>query len=118
MAQKRPRIYRTRGGHAPRARVHASWSPIGQRQRRQTTVRVVGVLVGLVLLAGLAAAASFNAFLQTLPSIHGLDASTLAGDTVIADRSGAVLADVGEHGNHRLVVRLKDVSPKLIQATI
>ena len=118
MAQKRPRIYKTRGGHSPRARVHASWSPIGQRQRRQTVVRLLGVLLGLVLVAVVAADAYAEQFLQTLPSVHGLDASTFAGDTVVTDRTGVVLADVGEHGNHRLVVRLKDVSPKLIQATI
>jgi membrane peptidoglycan carboxypeptidase len=118
MAQKRPRIYKTRGGHSPRARVHASWSPIGQRQRRQTVVRLLGVLLGLVLVGAVAADAYAEQFLQTLPSVHGLDASTFTGDTVITDRNGVVLADVGEHGNHRLVVRLKDVSPKLIQATI
>src|SRR5919197_268605 len=116
MAEKRPRIYKTRGGHSPRARVHASWSPIGQRQRRQTVVRLLGVLLGLVLVAVVAADAYAEQFLQTLPSIHGLDASTFTGDTVITDRAGVVLADVGEHGNHRLVVRLKDVSPELILA--
>ena len=118
MAEKRPRIYKTRGGHSPRARVHASWSPIGQRQRRQTVVRLLGVFLGLLLVAAVGADAYAEQFLQTLPSVHGLDASTFAGDTVISDRNGVVLADVGEHGNHRLVVRLKDVSPKVIQATI
>src|SRR5439155_17120044 len=106
MAQKRPRIYRTRGGHSPRARVHASWSPIGQRQRRQTAVRLLGILLGLLLVAAVAADAYAEQFLQTLPSIHGLDASTFSGDTVITDRTGVDLADVAEHCNHRLVVRL------------
>ena len=118
MAQNRPRKYRTQGGHQPRARVHASWSPIGQRQRRKAVVRSLGILVGLFLVGTLAADAYAEQFLQSLPSVHGLDASTFAGDTVITDRSGVVLADVGEHGNHRLVVPLKQVSPKLIQATI
>src|SRR5205823_2706714 len=118
MALKRPPKYRTRGGHEPRARVHASWSPIGQRHRRQAAVRVVGVLMGLVLVAALAGAAYADQFLQSLPSVHGLDAAGLTGDTVITDRSGMLLADVGEHGNHRLVVRLKDVSPKLVPDSI
>src|SRR5437868_4557132 len=118
MAQKRPHKYRTKGGHEPRARVHAAWSPIGQRNRRQTLIRALGVFVGVLLVAAVAADAYAEQFLQSLPSVHGLDASTFTGDTVITDRGGVVLADVGEHGNHRLVVPLKQVSPKLVQATI
>ena len=38
---------------------------------------------------------------------------------MITDSTGTVvLADVGNHGDHRLAVKLKDIAPTVIQATV
>jgi membrane peptidoglycan carboxypeptidase len=118
MSRNVPARVRTRGGHSPRARIHATWSPIGQRLRRNTVLRGLGVLLGLMLVVGLAADAYAQSFFDSLPSIQGLDSAAFAGDTVITDSKGVLLADVGNHGDHRLAVKLKDVSPVMIQATV
>jgi membrane peptidoglycan carboxypeptidase len=118
MAKNVPEKIRTKGGHRPRARVHANWSPIGQRLRRVALMRGLGVLVAVVLVVGFAVDAYAQSFFDSLPSIQGLDSNAFAGDTLITDRNGGVLADVGNHGDHRLAVRLKDVSPVAIQATV
>src|SRR5712692_172729 len=118
MPKNTPTRIKTKSGHAPRARLHAPWSPIGQQKRRQATVRVLGVVVGLLLVAGVAADAYAEAFMASLPSFKGLDTATFKGDTLIYDRNGKLLADVGEHGDRHLIVKLNQISPKLIQATI
>lgn len=112
-----PRI-RTNGGHKPRARIHAWWSPIGQRKRHITALRLLGATVGVFLLLGFAGDAYAQIFFDSLPSIQGLNSGGFTGDTVITDSSGKLLADVGNHGNHRLAVSLKDVAPVMIQATV
>jgi membrane peptidoglycan carboxypeptidase len=118
MSRDIPEKITTKGGHRPRARIHADWSPIGQRLRRNAMLRVVGVILALLLVVGFAADAYAQSFFDSLPSIQGLDSAVFAGDTVITDRKGVVLADVGNHGDHRLAVRLKDISPVTIQATV
>src|SRR5438309_3103905 len=118
MARNVPQKIKTKGGHRPRARVHAGWSPIGQRLRRVALVRGLGVFLAVVLVIGFAVDAYAQSFFDSLPSIQGLDSSSFAGDTLITDRSGAVLADVGNHGDHRLAVKLKDIAPVMIQATV
>ncbi len=118
MARNVPEKIKTKGGHRPRARVHAGWSPIGQRLRRVAILRGLGVLVAVVLVVGFAVDAYAQSFFDSLPSIQGLDSAAFAGDTLITDRNGAVLADVGNHGDHRLAVKLKDISPVMIQATV
>ena len=118
MSRDIPEKITTKGGHRPRARIHADWSPIGQRLRRNATLRVVGVVLALLLVVGLAADAYAQSFFDSLPSIQGLDSAVFAGDTIITDRRGVVLADVGNHGDHRLAVKLKDVAPIAIQATV
>src|SRR5579864_1102198 len=119
MARNVPERVRTKGGHSPRARIHAAWSPIGQKMRRTTVLRGLGVVLAMLLVLGLAADAYAQSFFDSLPSIQGLDSATFAGDTVITDNVGkVVLADVGNQGDHRVAVRLKDVSPIAIQATI
>ena len=118
MSRDIPETIKTKGGHRPRARIHADWSPIGQRLRRNATLRIVGVLLGLLLVVGLAADAYAQSFFDGLPSIQGLDSAVFAGDTVITDRNGVILADVGNHGDHRLAVKLKDIAPVAIQATV
>src|SRR5260370_830210 len=41
-----------------------------------------------------------------------------AGDTVITSSDGVLLADVGNHGDHRLAVKLAQVAPVMVQATV
>ncbi len=118
MARSVPQKIKTKGGHRPRARVHAAWSPIGQRLRRVAIVRGLGALLAVLLVVGFAVDAYAQSFFDSLPSIQGLDSSSFAGDTLIVDRSGALLGDVGNHGDHRLAVKLKDISPVMIQATV
>jgi membrane peptidoglycan carboxypeptidase len=118
MSRDIPETIKTKGGHRPRARIHADWSPIGQRLRRNAMLRIVGVVLGLLLVVGLAADAYAQSFFDGLPSIQGLDSAVFAGDTVITDRHGVILADVGNHGDHRLAVKLKDIAPVAIQATV
>src|SRR5229473_1394446 len=118
MARNVPEKIKTKGGHRPRARVHAGWSPIGQRLRRVALMRGLGVFVAVALVAGFAVDAYAQSFFDGLPSIQGLDSAAFAGDTLITDRKGAILADVGNHGDHRLAVKLKDISPVAIQATV
>jgi len=81
-------------------------------------LRGLGVLLAGVLVVGLAADAYAQSFFDSLPSIQGLDSAAFAGDTVITDKNGVLLADVGNHGDHRLAVKLKDVAPVMIQATV
>jgi len=87
--------------------------------RRTALLRGLGFLLGLLLLVGLAGDAYAQSFFDSLPSIQGLDSAAFAGDTVITDYTGKVqLADVGNHGDHRLAVRLKDVNPVMVNATV
>ena len=118
MARNVPEKIKTKGGHRPRARIHATWSPIGQKMRRTATVRGLGAVLAVLLVIGFAADAYAQSFFDSLPSIHGLDSAGFAGDTIITDRNGVLLADVGNHGDHRLAVKLKDVAPIMIQATV
>jgi membrane peptidoglycan carboxypeptidase len=119
MARNVPDRIKTKGGHSPRARIHAAWSPIGQKMRRTAMLRGLGAMLGVVLVIGLAADAYAQSFFDSLPSIQGLDSKAFAGDTIITDSTGTVvLADVGNQGDHRLAVRLKDVAPVMVQATV
>src|SRR5215467_11867394 len=119
MGRNVPEKIKTKGGHQPRARIHAGWSPIGQHHRRVAILRALGVLVAVALVLGFAVDAYAQTFFDSLPSIRGLDSAAFAGDTLISDRNGRELADVGYHtGDHRLAVRLQDISPNMINATI
>src|SRR5712691_544975 len=118
MARNVPQKIKTKGGHCPRARVHAGWSPIGQRLRRVALMRGLGVFVAVVLVVGFAVDAYAQSFFDGLPSIQGLDSNSFAGDTQVTDRTGFILADVGTEGDHRLSVKLKYVNPVMIQATV
>ena len=120
MSRTVPEKIKTKGGHQPRARIHAGWSPIGQHHRRVALLRGLGVFLGVVLVLGFAVDAYAQSFFDSLPSIRGLDSAAFAGDTVITDRTGKVLlADVGYHqGDHRQAVLLKNVAPAVIQATV
>jgi membrane peptidoglycan carboxypeptidase len=119
MARNVPERIKTKGGHSPRARIHAAWSPIGQKMRRTAILRGLAAVIAIVFVLGLAADAYAQSFFDSLPSIQGLDSAAFAGDTLITDSTGKiVLADVGNQGDHRLAVKLKDVAPVAIQATV
>jgi membrane peptidoglycan carboxypeptidase len=118
MSRNVPEKIKTKAGHRPRARVHASWSPIGQKVRRAGAFRTLGVVLGVLLVVGFAADAYAQTFFDSLPSIQGLDSAAFAGDTLITDRGGTVLADIGNHGDHRLAVKLNQVAPVMVQATV
>src|SRR3979409_1676033 len=118
MSRNVPEKILTKGGHRPRARLHADWSPIGQRLRRNALLRGLGVILGVLLVVGLAADAYAQSFFDSLPAIQGLDSAVFAGDTIITDRKGVILADVGNHGDHRLAVKLNAIAPVAIQATV
>jgi len=119
MSRNVPEKIKTRGGHKPRARIHAGWSPIGQHHRRIALLRGLGVFVAVVLVLGFAVDAYAQSFFDSLPSIRGLDTASFAGDTVITDRNGVLLGDVGySTGDHRLAVQLKAVAPTMVQATV
>ncbi len=119
MSRTIPEKITTKGGHRPRARIHAGWSPIGQHHRRVVLLRALGVLIAVVLVLGFAVDAYAQSFFDSLPSIRGLDAATFAGDTVITDRTGnTILARVGNQGDHRQAVRLQDVNHIMILATV
>jgi membrane peptidoglycan carboxypeptidase len=112
-----PRI-RTRSGHRPRARLHANWSPAAKHRARRTLIRVLGVGGALFLLLAIGVNVYAVSFLDSLPSVDGLDSSQFGGDAIIFDRNGKQLADIGQHGDRRLNVTLDQVSPKLVQATV
>ncbi|HZK75212.1 MAG TPA: transglycosylase domain-containing protein, partial [Clostridia bacterium] len=78
----------------------------------------MGVILAVLLVVGLAADAYAQNFFDSLPSISGLDSAVFAGDTIITDKHGVILADVGNHGDHRLAVKLNAIAPVVIQATV
>ena len=87
------------------------------RRSRSRRVLLLGLLAlfGLPLLAVPAVAAGS---VGALPAVDGLSASGLNQDTLIFDRHGVLLDDIGLNGDHRIVVPLKYISPFVKQATI
>jgi membrane peptidoglycan carboxypeptidase len=73
------------------------------------------VMISLPLMTIPALAAST---VGDLPAVTGLSSTGLPQDMLIFDRHGNLLADVGDQGDHRIVVPLGYVSPNLINATI
>src|SRR5256714_516826 len=53
-----------------------------------------------------------------LPAIDGLSSSGLHQDMLIFDRHGTLIDDIGDHGDHRIVVPLNSMSAFVRQATI
>ncbi len=82
--------------------------------RRNLIVAFI-VVVTLPLLTAPALAAQT---VGDLPAVTGLSASGLPQDMLIFDRNGNLLADVGDQGDHRVVVPLSYISPNVINATI
>ena len=53
-----------------------------------------------------------------LPAVDGLSSSGLHQDMLIFDRHGTLIDDIGDHGDHRIVVPLSYMSPFVRQASI
>jgi membrane peptidoglycan carboxypeptidase len=53
-----------------------------------------------------------------LPAVSGLSSNKMEQDTLIYDRHGALLADIGKAGDHRIVVPLNYISPWVVKATL
>jgi membrane peptidoglycan carboxypeptidase len=53
-----------------------------------------------------------------LPAVSGLASNKMEQDTLIYDRRGNLLADVGKEGNHRIVVPLNYITPWVVKATL
>src|SRR5437899_5189517 len=53
-----------------------------------------------------------------LPAVSGLASNKMEQDTLIYDRHGTLLADIGKAGDHRIVVPLNYVSPWVVKATL
>ena len=89
------------------------------RRRRRALQRnmIVGLLVLITLpLVTLPALAAQT--VGELPAVTGRTSSGLPQDMLIYDRHGTLLADVGDQGDHRIVVPLSYISPNVINATI
>ncbi|HEV2012839.1 MAG TPA: transglycosylase domain-containing protein [Candidatus Dormibacteraeota bacterium] len=53
-----------------------------------------------------------------LPAVSGLSSNNMEQDTLIYDRHGTLLADIGKAGDHRIVVPLNYISPWVVKATL
>jgi len=99
---------------------HANYHLHEWRRRRRVALQrnvLVGFLVAITLpLLTVPALAAQT--VGDLPAVTGLSSSALPQDMLIYDRHGNLLADVGEQGDHRIVVPLSYVSPNVINATI
>jgi membrane peptidoglycan carboxypeptidase len=99
---------------------HANYHMQEWRRRRRVAMRrnlIVGVLV-LITLPLLTVPALAAQTVGDLPAVTGLSSSGLPQDMLIYDRHGTLLADIGDQGDHRIVVPLSYISPNLINATI
>ena len=90
------------------------------RRRRKLTLQrnlIVSFIVLLTLPLTIVPALAAQT-VGDLPSVTGLASSALPQDMLIFDRHGNLLADIGDQGDHRIVVPLSYVSPYLLDATI
>jgi membrane peptidoglycan carboxypeptidase len=89
------------------------------RRRRRALQRnlIVGFLV-IITLPLVTVPALAAQTVGDLPAVTGLSSSGLPQDMLIYDRNGNLLADVGDQGDHRIVVPLSYISPNVINATI
>jgi 1A family penicillin-binding protein len=90
-----------------------------RRRRRGTLQR--NVIIGIIAMLTLPLMTVPAIAAQTvgeLPSVLGLASTGLPQDMLIFDRRGNLLADIGDQGDHRIVVPLSYISPNVINATI
>ncbi|HZV52398.1 MAG TPA: transglycosylase domain-containing protein, partial [Candidatus Dormibacteraeota bacterium] len=101
-----------------RKSVLQGWLPRARRRSRIDLTPFLAALVILVAVSGVGGGMYAASFMRSLPPVNGLDATLLKGDTLIYDRNGVELADVGRQGNHLRTVPLSQISPYLINATV
>jgi membrane peptidoglycan carboxypeptidase len=91
-----------------------------EMQRRSRFRRVLLLALVVVMALPLITVPALAAeSVGSLPAIEGLSAFTsLEQDMLIFDRHGTLIDDIGYHGDHRIVVPLKYVSPYVREATI
>ena len=82
---------------------------------RRAIVLTLILVIGLPLLTMPVIAAGS---VGDLPAIDGLSSSGLHQDMLIYDRHGTLIDDIGDHGDHRIVVPLNYISNYVKQASI
>src|SRR2546429_7589535 len=88
-------------------------------QRRSKGRRAFHLVAMLILALPLMVIPAFAAeSVGNLPAVDGLSATGLNQDMLIFDRHGTLIDDIGDHGDHRIVVPLNSMSPFVKQATI
>jgi membrane peptidoglycan carboxypeptidase len=99
---------------------HANYHLQEWRRRRRAAMQrnvlvafLVAITLPLVTVPAFAAQTVGN-----LPAVTGLSSTSLPQDMLIYDRHGNLLADIGDQGDHRIVVPLTYISPNVIDATI
>jgi membrane peptidoglycan carboxypeptidase len=89
-----------------------------KRSRRDLRRTVILGLIVVLLLPVLGIPAVTAQAVGPLPAVSGLASNKMEQDTLIYDRHGNLLADVGKEGNHRIVVPLNYISPWVVKATL
>jgi membrane peptidoglycan carboxypeptidase len=99
---------------------HASYHLQQWHRRRRSGLQrnLIVAFIVLLTLPLLTVPALAAQTVGDLPSVTGLASSALPQDMLIFDRQGNLLADIGDQGDHRIVVPLSYISPNLISATI
>src|SRR6266704_451494 len=88
-------------------------------QRRSKGRRAFLLLAVLILALPVMVIPAFAAeSVGNLPAVDGLSATGLHQDMLIFDRHGTLIDDIGDHGDHRIVVPLNSMSAFVKQATI
>ncbi|MEO6797794.1 MAG: transglycosylase domain-containing protein [Candidatus Dormibacter sp.] len=99
---------------------HASYRIKLWRRRRRAALRRIILLsfLALFMLPVLTVPAVAAQTVGDLPAVTGLSSNNLQQDMLIYDRHGSLLADIGDQGDHRIVVPLSYISTNVINATI
>jgi membrane peptidoglycan carboxypeptidase len=87
-----------------------------RRTKGRRALILIGLMVFLLPLMAIPAVAAET--MGNLPAVDGLSASALHQDMLIFDRHGSLIADIGDHGDHRIVVPLNTITPFLKEATV
>ncbi|HET9849625.1 MAG TPA: transglycosylase domain-containing protein [Candidatus Dormibacteraeota bacterium] len=103
---------------AARRRAHRQVHRWRKRARRDVRRALILGLVVVVLIPLMGIPAVTAQAVGPLPSVSGLSSSGIQQDTLIYDRHGTLLADIGKEGDHRIVVPLNYISPWLTKATL
>jgi len=80
-------------------------------------VVILGLIV-VVLLPLMGIPAITAQAVGPLPAVSGLASNKMDQDTLIYDRHGTLLADIGKAGDHRIVVPLNYISSWVVKATL